>query len=89
MVAEGVVYVVDDDPAMRKSLIRLIQQVNLRVQAFSTAAHFLADYDAGKPACLILDVRLPGMSGGLVGTDQDRHCWLTPEGVEWLKGAET
>ncbi|MCH7996113.1 MAG: response regulator transcription factor [Planctomycetes bacterium] len=57
------VYVVDDDPAMRHSLTRLLESVGLTAHAYATAAEFLADYDPDASACLILDVRLPGMSG--------------------------
>jgi len=57
------VYIVDDDPAVRSSLCWLIESVNLQPKAFGSAAEFLAAYDPEPISCLILDVRLPGMSG--------------------------
>jgi FixJ family two-component response regulator len=60
---EPIVFVVDDDPAMRASLRWLIESVGLAVRTASTAQEFLATYDPGSPGCLVLDVRMPGMSG--------------------------
>ena len=56
-------YVVDDDPSVCRALYRLIRSVNLDVVTFASATAFL-DYTAQeRPACLVLDVRLPGPSG--------------------------
>ena len=57
------VFIVDDDEAVRGSLRLLIRSVGLQAQAFGSAQEFLASYDARHPGCLILDVRMPGMSG--------------------------
>jgi FixJ family two-component response regulator len=57
------VYVVDDDDAMRSSLCWLIESVGLPVRPCSSAEEFLAAYDPKRPACLVLDVRMPRMSG--------------------------
>lgn len=57
------VYVVDDDPAMRSSLRWLIESVGLSVRTCGSAREFLATYRDGEPGCLVLDVRMPGMSG--------------------------
>ncbi|MCA3219151.1 MAG: response regulator transcription factor [Burkholderiales bacterium] len=59
----GVVYVVDDDEAVRDSLQWLLEGVNYSVQAYDSAEAFLAKFDPQAIACLILDVRMPGMSG--------------------------
>ena len=59
----GVVYVVDDDEAVRDSLQWLLEGVNYSVQAYDSAEAFLAAFDPQALACLILDVRMPGMSG--------------------------
>lgn len=56
------IYVVDDDASVRKALARLIRAAGMRVRTFATAEDFLS-CDAGRLQCLILDVRLPGMSG--------------------------
>lgn len=57
------VFVVDNDPATCKSLAWLLESVDLRVTTFTSAEEFLGDYRPEQPGCLILDVRLPGMSG--------------------------
>jgi two-component system response regulator FixJ len=57
------VFVVDDDPAIRESLRWLIESVGLNVKIFTTAQEFLEGYDPSLPGCLVLDVRMPGMSG--------------------------
>lgn len=57
------VYVVDDDDAMRDSLRWLLESTGYRVAAYSTAQRFLIAYKAGAAACLVLDVRMPGLSG--------------------------
>ena len=61
--AASVVYVVDDDEAVRDSLKWLLEANRYQVSCFARAEDFLAQYDAAKTACLILDVRMPGMSG--------------------------
>lgn len=55
--------IVDDDDAHRNSLENLIRSVGLRAQCFSSAQAFLSSIDAHETRCLILDVRMPGMSG--------------------------
>lgn len=57
------VFIVDDDPAMRDSLKWLLQSEGLSVETHATAEAFLDTYDPIRPGCLILDVRLPGISG--------------------------
>ncbi|MBI1815807.1 MAG: response regulator transcription factor [Deltaproteobacteria bacterium] len=63
MTDEPKVFVVDDDAAMRESLQWLIQSVGVAVETFATAEEFLDAYDPGRPGCLVLDVRMPGMGG--------------------------
>lgn len=59
------VYIVDDDPQVRESLRLLMRSVGLRTEVFGSAEDFLEAYQdgAGPPRCLVLDVRMPGMSG--------------------------
>ena len=57
------VFVVDDDEEMRRSLKRMLESVKLPVQAFSTAREFLEAFEPASRGCLVLDVRMPGMSG--------------------------
>ncbi|MCH8851566.1 MAG: response regulator transcription factor, partial [Planctomycetes bacterium] len=60
---EPVVHVVDDDPSLLKSLRWLLESVGLTVATFKSAQDFLADFDPAQPGCVLLDVRMPGMSG--------------------------
>ena len=60
---KATVFVVDDDQAMRNSLKWLIESVGMQVESFSSADEFLAQYQPGRAGCLVLDVRMPGMSG--------------------------
>ncbi|MEY4763225.1 MAG: hypothetical protein RLZZ200_3082 [Pseudomonadota bacterium] len=57
------VIVVDDDEAVRSSLRLLMKSVGLAVETYGSATDFLAAYNAAVPGCLVLDVRMPGMSG--------------------------
>lgn len=57
------VFVVDDDPSIRKSLERLFRSVGLDVEVFATGQDFLMNALNEGPSCLILDVRMPGISG--------------------------
>lgn len=63
MVMNPTVFVVDDDQAVRDSLRWLIESVNLSVETYSSATGFLDDYNIGMVGCLVLDVRMPDMSG--------------------------
>jgi len=58
-----VVFVVDDDAAVRDSLRALLEGAGFAVEAFDSAEGFLAAHRPGAPACLVLDVHMPGMSG--------------------------
>ncbi|MGH6928033.1 MAG: response regulator, partial [Dongiaceae bacterium] len=60
---EGTVFVVDDDEAVRDSLALLIETVGLDVEAFANAADVLAQCATRRPACVVTDVRMPGMDG--------------------------
>jgi FixJ family two-component response regulator len=59
----AVVFVVDDDPSMRRSLDTLLRSVGHEVRLFSSAQEFMQAARPDAPGCLVLDVRLPGMSG--------------------------
>jgi len=69
-------YVVDDDEAIRTLWRWLMESNGIAVQTFSTAAEFIAAYKEGGLACLVLDVRLPGMSG------LELQEYLKREGIE-------
>jgi FixJ family two-component response regulator len=61
--AEPVVFVVDDDASLRNALKSLFRSVGLRVEVFGSAPEFLQSKLPDLPSCLVLDVRLPGLSG--------------------------
>ncbi len=63
MIEEPVVYVVDDDPSIIRLLVELVEALGLHVEGYESADGFLKAYQASRPGCLVLDVRVPGMSG--------------------------
>jgi FixJ family two-component response regulator len=86
-----VVVVVDDDESVRESLEALIQTVGLRALAFSSAEEFLDSGQQGRTACLITDIRMPGMSGLELQTrlNEDRFkipiIFITAHGEEKVR----
>lgn len=63
MMDASLVHIVDDDPSVRVALTRLIRSEGLRVRVFESGQEFLDSVDATEPACLVLDVRMPGIDG--------------------------
>ena len=63
MTRQATVHVVDDDDAVRSSLRLLLKSAGLPTIAHASAQEFLAAWDGDQPGCLVLDVRMPGMSG--------------------------
>ncbi len=63
MTEHGMVFIVDDDEAVRDSLSWLMQSVGLQTETFDSADAFLKGYEDDRPGCLLLDIRMPGMSG--------------------------
>jgi FixJ family two-component response regulator len=61
--AAPTVFIVDDDPSVRKSLARLVAAAGYRVHAFASAQEFLGRAPSAGPSCLVLDVRMPGLTG--------------------------
>jgi FixJ family two-component response regulator len=61
--APPIVFVVDDDPSVRRAIKRLIESVGLQVEVFGSAQEFLQGWRPDAPSCLVLDIRLPGISG--------------------------
>jgi RNA polymerase sigma factor (sigma-70 family) len=61
--SESIVFVVDDDPSVRSAIKRLIGSMGLQVELFGSAQEFLASKLPKVPSCLVLDIRLPGISG--------------------------
>jgi FixJ family two-component response regulator len=60
---KSIVFVVDDDPRVRESLSSLLRSVGLQVRVFASTLEFLQEKRSPHPSCLVLDVRLPGVSG--------------------------
>jgi two-component system response regulator FixJ len=60
---EPTVFVVDDDEAVRQAMVLLLDSVGLKVETYASAEGFLEGYQASRPGCLVLDVRMPGTSG--------------------------
>ena len=63
MQEEATVYIVDDDPSVRRGLVRLLRSAGMQVRPFSSAREFLAATDREGPGCILLDVRMPEMTG--------------------------
>jgi FixJ family two-component response regulator len=61
--ADSIVFVVDDDASVREAIESLLRSVGLRVRSFASASEFLSTASSDGPACLVLDIRLPGASG--------------------------
>ena len=84
--ADSIVFIIDDDPSMCEALTRLLSTVGRRAQAFRTAKEFLSTKRPDTPSCLVLDVRLPGLSGldlqrELANTDPPLHIvFITAHG---------
>jgi FixJ family two-component response regulator len=57
------VFIVDDDDAVRDSLRMLVKSLKVRSEAYASATEFLEKFDPTRPGCLVLDIRMPGMSG--------------------------
>ena len=60
---QSVVFIIDDDTSLRESLSDLFQSVGLRAELFASAQEFMQNKPPSTPSCLVLDVRLPGLSG--------------------------
>lgn len=63
MTFEPVVFIVDDDARARNSVCALVRSYGVPAEAFSSAEEFLAKYAAGRPGCLVTDLRMTGMTG--------------------------
>lgn len=63
MTKTGTVYLIDDDLSVRRAIERLIRSNGYRVIACASAAEFLAQHEIARPACLVVDVRMPGQTG--------------------------
>ncbi len=75
--AQATVFIVDDDEAVRDSLKMLMESVDLHAEVFASAHEFLQLFDDDRSGCLVLDIRMPGMSGlELQAVLNERHSML-------------
>src|SRR5471032_2406256 len=81
---DAVIFIVDDDDAMRRSLAYLFDSAGWKVQVFGSARDFLDSYGGHVPGCLLLDVRMPLMSGLELQQELGRHAIALP--VIFLSG---
>ncbi len=72
------VFVVDDDEAVRSSLRLLLKSIGMPAVAYGSAEEFLAAYDVDQRGCIVLDVRMPGMSGPELQDELNRRGALIP-----------
>src|SRR5436305_854090 len=63
MTSDATVFLVDDDPSVRRALARLLRAAGFRVEVFASAEALLERSPTEVPACLVLDVRMPGLGG--------------------------
>ena len=82
--SDAIIFVVDDDAAMRRSLAYLFDSAGWQVQTFESARDFLQRYAGHTPGCLLLDVRMPMMSGLELQQELSRHAISLP--VIFLSG---
>ena len=59
----AMVYVIDDDESVRKALKRLLRSADVGVETFSSAEEFLSNSRQGQDACIVMDIRMPGLTG--------------------------
>lgn len=95
--ASHIVFIVDDDPDIRSSLLRALRIRGIEAQAFASAAEFLGHYDSEQVACLILDQGMPDMTGLELQQHLKKKGWAipiifitghggVPESVQAMKG---
>lgn len=60
---QATVFILDDDPAIQDSLSMMLNSMNFATECYSSACEYLDSFDASRKGCLIIDIRLPGMSG--------------------------
>jgi FixJ family two-component response regulator len=75
---ENIVFLVDDDDAVRDSVSLLMRSAGLRTREFASAAEFLDVYDGKQAGCLLLDVRMPAMSGLELQKELSRRGYALP-----------
>jgi two-component system response regulator FixJ len=75
---QATVFIVDDEEAVRDSIAMLLRSVRLQTRCFVDAAEFLERYRPEEPGCLVIDVRMPRMSGLELQQELNRRGWTLP-----------
>lgn len=78
MIEKPTVYIIDDDEAVRKSLCWLLESIQLTVKDYASAEDFLAEYSMFKTGCILLDIRMPGMSGLQLQQELNKNKFIMP-----------
>jgi FixJ family two-component response regulator len=76
--SDGIVFIVDDEEAVRDSIDLLVRSAAFKTATFASAHEFLATYTPDRPGCLVLDVRMPRMSGLELQQELNRRGWIVP-----------
>jgi len=76
--SDPIVFVIDDDNSVRKALQRLVQSVGMKVETFTSAKEFLSRPPYAGPGCLVLDIRMPGLSGLDLQAELAKTDWVLP-----------
>ncbi len=76
--SEPTVHIIDDDPSARRGLTRLIRATGMNAESFGSAADFLASGKRDGPGCIVLDVRMPGMTGPELQEDLCKSDYCMP-----------
>jgi len=84
MIEEPTVFVVDDDPSVRRSVVRLLESAGLRVKGFPSGEAFLERETPWGPGCVVLDVRMSGMSG--LELQRRLHATGRPMAIVFITG---
>ena len=76
--SEPSVFIIDDDPSARRGLTRLVRAAGMNAESFASAGEFLASGNSGGPGCIVLDVRMPGMTGPELQEELGRSDYCMP-----------
>ena len=76
--SEPAVFIIDDDPSARQGLTRLVRAAGMNVESFASAGEFLASGNSDGPGCIVLDVRMPGMTGPELQEELGRSDYCMP-----------
>ena len=76
--SDPTVFIIDDDPSVRRGLIRLVRAAGMNVESFASAEDFLASERCAGPGCIVLDVRMPDMTGPELQVELNKAVYCMP-----------